>query len=324
MPDTPALCFHTAIGHHGIAATDSTKQQCPPPPFASTVDVTYKLLLNHGGWRAHVLRRGYIPEADVARPLAANTIFLPGRDREGRALIIVKVANHDARRRDLREMKLFSIYIMESMVALCDRAANPQCRLASMFDLTGCSYHNLDAAVMRNILGILSAHYVERLSVMYFYNAPAVFFAIWNASKGLLPEVTRNKIKMISPSDTSELRAWLPDDVLPAEYGGQGELLPIAAACRRFRLPPFDGLVDPSVPVPAPAHDAGGDTAAAARADGSGSGGGGAEEDGGSSDDGEVVFEDCHEDHEWAAAAADEKGGGAAAAAAREAVMVAA
>jgi hypothetical protein len=26
------------------------------------VDVTYKLLVHHGGWRAHVLSKGYIPE----------------------------------------------------------------------------------------------------------------------------------------------------------------------------------------------------------------------------------------------------------------------
>jgi hypothetical protein len=118
------------------------------------VDVTYKLLVHHGGWRAHVLgTQGYIPEDAVAKPLRDNTIFLQGRDRQGRGLIIVKVANHHSRGRDLRQMKLFSVYIMEAMVALCDKERNPTCRLSSMFDLTGCGYSNMDAAVMRNILG---------------------------------------------------------------------------------------------------------------------------------------------------------------------------
>lgn len=63
------------------------------------------------------------------------------------------------------------------------------------------------------ILQILSVHYVERLSILYFYNPPALFWAIWNASKNLLPEVTRNKIKVIDPSDTSELHAWLEPHV---------------------------------------------------------------------------------------------------------------
>ncbi|GBF90145.1 hypothetical protein Rsub_03278 [Raphidocelis subcapitata] len=217
------------------------------------VDVTYKLLIHHGGWRAHVIPKGFIEEGRVSGPLAANTIFLQGVDHDGRALIIVKVAHHSSKDRDLRQMKMFSVYIMEAMVALCDREKNPTCRLSSMFDLTGCSYQNMDAAVMRNILGILSTHYVERLSVLYFYNPPSLFFTLWNSMKGLLPEVTREKIKMIHPSDTSELHAWMPADTLPREYGGKGELLPIATACRRYGLPPFDGRADPEVPPPAPA-----------------------------------------------------------------------
>lgn len=39
-----------------------------------------------------------------------------GRDREGRGMIIVKVANHNSKERDLRQMKSFSTYIMEAMV----------------------------------------------------------------------------------------------------------------------------------------------------------------------------------------------------------------
>jgi len=80
------------------------------------VDVTYKLLVHHGGWRAHMLPGGFIPEEMVRKPLAANTIFLQGCDLEGRGLIIVKVANHHSKGRDLRQMKMFSIYIMEAMV----------------------------------------------------------------------------------------------------------------------------------------------------------------------------------------------------------------
>lgn len=64
--------------------------------------------------------------------------------------------------------------------------------------------------------------------------------------------MTREKIKMIHPSDTSELHAWMPAETLPKEYGGKGELLPIATACRRFGLPPFDGRADASAPPPAP------------------------------------------------------------------------
>jgi hypothetical protein len=35
--------------------------------------------------------------------------------------------------------------------------------------------------------------------------------------------------------------------VLPKEYGGEGELLPLADACRRFKLPPWDRMTEAEV-----------------------------------------------------------------------------
>ncbi|KIY98962.1 hypothetical protein MNEG_9003, partial [Monoraphidium neglectum] len=141
-------------------------------------------------------------------------------------------------------------------VALCDRSRNPQARVVAMFDMTGGSMANMDVAGMKTILGLLSVHYVERLSAFYFYNPPRVFWGLWGASKHLLPEVggrrggwgvaarggevTRNKIKVIDPADLAELQAAVPEDVLPVEYGGKAELRPVDAAIRHFGLPPHD------------------------------------------------------------------------------------
>ena len=58
-----------------------------------------------------------------------------------------------------------------------------------MFDLTGCGAHNLDVAVMRNVIGIMAAHYAGRMSAMYFYNAPPLFHTLFAAGKALMPEV---------------------------------------------------------------------------------------------------------------------------------------
>jgi hypothetical protein len=61
--------------------------------------------------------------------------------------------------------------------------------------------------------GLLNQHYVETLSVMYFYNPPLVFWGIWNTFKGLIPPVTREKIKMIDPKDLAQLTADFPPEV---------------------------------------------------------------------------------------------------------------
>ena len=58
-------------------------------------------------------------------------------DHEGRALVIVAVRNHLSARRDLRQMRLFSAYILDALVAACDPERNPQRRVVAMFDMTG-------------------------------------------------------------------------------------------------------------------------------------------------------------------------------------------
>ncbi len=79
--------------------------------------------------------------------------------------------------------------------------------------------------------GLLGQHYVERLDALYFYNPPSVFWGLWNSLKGLLPEVTRSKIKVIDPSDLQELQQAVPPEVGSTEADrdrplkGSGELL---------------------------------------------------------------------------------------------------
>lgn len=49
--------------------------------------------------------------------------------------------------------------------------------------------------------------------MLIFYNPPSVFWGLWNSLKSLLPEVTRNKIKVIDPSDLQELQEVVPPEV---------------------------------------------------------------------------------------------------------------
>jgi hypothetical protein len=113
----------------------------------------------------------------------------------------------------------------------------------------------MDVPCMRSILGLLSNHYVERLSAMYFFNPPRIFFGLWSASKHLVHEVTRQKIKMIDPTDLADLQACVPPEVLPVQYGGAAPLRPIDQACRHFGLPPFDGREVDEAAAPAAPRD---------------------------------------------------------------------
>lgn len=73
--------------------------------------------------------------------------------------------------------------------------------------------------------GLLGQHYVERLDAMYFYNPPSVFWGLWNSLKGLLPEVTRSKIKVIDPSDLQELQEAVPAEVRGVRHCCEGLLM---------------------------------------------------------------------------------------------------
>jgi hypothetical protein len=52
----------------------------------------------------------------IRRPLDDDKTFLQGVDHEGRAIVIVRVRNHFSSRRDLRQMRLFSAYIIDCLV----------------------------------------------------------------------------------------------------------------------------------------------------------------------------------------------------------------
>lgn len=65
---------------------------------------------------------------------------------------LVQVHKHIAGRLDMQSMRLFTCYAMTAMTSLCDAEKNPGQRLISIFDLTNCSYHNLDIACLRMVL----------------------------------------------------------------------------------------------------------------------------------------------------------------------------
>lgn len=200
--------------------------------------MTYKLLLDHGAWRARTTPLGHVDPAAIAAPLADQKAFVQGVDAEGRALVIVRVRNHLSARSEHKPMRLFAAYILDTLVALCDPERNPARRVVALFDMGGASMANMDVATMRSILSLLSVHYVERLACLYFYDPPRIFHGLWNASRHLVPEVTRSKIKMVAAGDLDALRACVPADVLPEEFGGRAPLRPIDAAARHFGLPP--------------------------------------------------------------------------------------
>jgi hypothetical protein len=51
-----------------------------------------------------------------------------------------------------------------------------------------------------------------------------VFWGLWNSLKGLLPEVTRSKIKVIDPSDLQQLQQAVPPEVGRLQSGKRSNI----------------------------------------------------------------------------------------------------
>jgi hypothetical protein len=147
----------------------------------------------------------------------------------------------------LRAQRAFVVYVLDAALALCDAKRNPGRRLISVFDLSGASYQNLDSACMRYVIGCLNAHSVERMQTLYFYNPPTIFFGLWRALSPLLPEATKAKIRLVDVKQRDELLEAVGADVLPEEYGGTAELIPVQDAVAKFGLPPASGTLGEAV-----------------------------------------------------------------------------
>jgi hypothetical protein len=62
-----------------------------------------------------------------------------------------QVSKHIARLSHMHSMRLFTCYVMNAMMALCDTAANPGRRLISIFDMSHCAMANIDVACLTMI-----------------------------------------------------------------------------------------------------------------------------------------------------------------------------
>ena len=69
------------------------------------------------------------------------------------------------------------------------------------------------------LVSIIQAHNVERLSLCVLFNTPMIFGGTWKIIKSWLDPVVANKVFFVS--DTSKMLDMFESEALPAEYGGE-------------------------------------------------------------------------------------------------------
>lgn len=75
--------------------------------------------------------------------------------------------------------------------------------------------------------------YPERLGQLFIYEAPTVFWALWNMIWPFLTAATAEKVQLVSgDAGLQAIHSVVPPSILPAALGGTSPLKPFAEAVR--------------------------------------------------------------------------------------------
>lgn len=76
--------------------------------------------------------------------------------------------------------------------------------------------------------------YTYRLAHAIIFNAPTIFWGLWQAAQPFVDPVTREKIIFIDDTTKDTLSEYVANEALPTSLGGQASLVPIEQATAVF------------------------------------------------------------------------------------------
>ncbi|EKX72319.1 conserved hypothetical protein [Theileria equi strain WA] len=172
-------------------------------------------MYNHLKWRKSTLP---IRRIDVESEIARGFVYIHGRDKFMRPIIVMRSALMDKNR---HEAILKTIYFM---LELCIEKLLVPGRVEQwkvIIDLDGTNLFNIQVALLKQIAKSLSVNYRARLSQMFIINAPFILSCIWNLVKNVIPQVTQEKIVISSGKNSKKLLDMAHPSQLEARFGGK-------------------------------------------------------------------------------------------------------
>ncbi|XP_045191451.1 alpha-tocopherol transfer protein-like [Mercenaria mercenaria] len=153
-------------------------------------------------------------------------IPLPGRDREGRKLVIVRLGAMDPK----GKVNTFED-VMRANLALFDYILldeNIQVNgLVFVIDMTGFSRHHFVSTGMENTkkcMIVTQKALPGRIKELHYYNTGAVFESIFNMIRPMMSEKLRNRVHVHGQNLSSVYdkidKCMLPEEYLPDDYTG--------------------------------------------------------------------------------------------------------
>lgn len=193
-----------------------------------SVSKAEKRLRDHAQWRQEYVPSGRIEEKEIEPELEADKTFLQGCDKIGRPLTVCVIKKHSKSKRVLEQTKRYIAYSLDSCIQAVDLSRNPSGKTCAIFDLRGLTFEAMDRPVLQAVFDLLQNHYPERLGTLWMYEAPSMFWAVWTLVSPFIHPETKEKVHFVSSkSAIAQFQQAFDPSVLPKEYGGEAELIPL-------------------------------------------------------------------------------------------------
>jgi hypothetical protein len=177
-------------------------------------DAAYEALIKYATWRIEEdVDNIANPEtlAKFQKEIDAGKSVFGFRDLQGRPASYCWAHRHNASDRDIVQVKLLTIWILEGLRKL---AKPEEEQFVICFDLSRFGMSCMDYEATKQLVTILQASYPDTLSKLLIINAPFIFSACWVIIRGWLDPVTANKVQFIKKADLSK---FFDVEALPTE-----------------------------------------------------------------------------------------------------------
>lgn len=175
-------------------------------------------------------------QSEVAHQLAQEKVLLQPCGKDGRPLLVIRVAKHH-QIRDISEVERFVVYSLEAAATMCDlHPANPDMKMWALFDCEGVKWANMDAHALRSCFHLLNLAFPERVEKIFMLNSPMIFDALWRLVRPFIDPVSRSKVEFVhGKKGIANILETVDPAVVPVAYGGSTEEVDVGSAVRILR-----------------------------------------------------------------------------------------
>lgn len=125
----------------------------------------------------------------------------------------------------IMKARLHDLETMLRQVNELERRTGQQCFIMYIMDLTDLKYDkrllNLITGALSSISAFMSEHYVEMIHTFVLVNTPPFIATVWAIVKPLLPERTREKVRILGSNWKCEVQNIAVPDVLPTFWNDE-------------------------------------------------------------------------------------------------------